>query len=481
MKTLKSLASPKTSYIIFFVFFLIPLAGNIVRAWHGYFSTDALGIYQQGIFEIAFSNSWNPYTPIINMPILNDHFDPAIYLAAAFVRLTTADVVTVLVFEWLWWIGCIVFIWLTSTELKQRLVGLALVIFCRGLLQGLDMPIHPTTWSMLPGMLFIYFLHKEKFLFALLMGLFMATFREMYYFMFFGVAFYYLLKRNYWQSLLYTLVTALLVWVLFVWRPTHLGQTVQYTSDGIALLKNLDIVGLIKHTLAFDYPFKALMPLIVGVAWLIYKQGLSVLRGSLGLGLLFLLPGIGIHVISGRFTAHHTVPFAAVMIATLHLNGFYKLINRNLVTYAFFIFLLGSVSSRYTKYVRWLVFTDRAAKMDASEKRASFQKLKALISEANPESIFLVSGGLIPMIMEPGLKIVHYSHRVPHFQAVDYLILEKPGTGEPWPMTNNMYREMVQACDAIGANKIIDDQAVTVYQGKLGQDCTLQSKFFAHE
>src|SRR5690606_8605783 len=98
MKTLKSLVSPKTSYIVFFIFCLIPLVGNIVRAWHGYFSADALGIYQQGIFEVAFSDSWNPYTPIINLPILNDHFDPAIYLASAFVRLTTADVVSVLVF-----------------------------------------------------------------------------------------------------------------------------------------------------------------------------------------------------------------------------------------------------------------------------------------------------------------------------------------------------------------------------------------------
>src|SRR5690606_3825620 len=126
--------------------------------------------------------SWNPYVPITDLKILNDHFDPAIYIGALFTWIFNFKYFGFIVFEWIWWITSAIFIYFVSDDKKHACWGVFLVVFSRGLIEGIEFPIHPTTWSMFPAMVFIYFLNKKDYLKAFITALLLANFREIYFF-----------------------------------------------------------------------------------------------------------------------------------------------------------------------------------------------------------------------------------------------------------------------------------------------------------
>jgi hypothetical protein len=201
---MKSLAL-KNKYIYLSIALLafIPLLSNIVKlAFNCLHATD-FSIYQEAIYRIADFKSLNPYVYVRDLHIFSDHFDPVIFLTLPFVWLTNFSPYSLLVFEYLFFIGLLFFVFKLNKEKDPSVLvfALILVIFNRPILEGIGYPIHPTTWTILPGFLLFYFYQKSNDLGLILTAFAFCFFKEIFPASILGLSIFLLLKKRFKISL----------------------------------------------------------------------------------------------------------------------------------------------------------------------------------------------------------------------------------------------------------------------------------------
>ena len=120
-----------------FVFLAILLASNIKSITNNCFNAVDFSIYQQPIYEFAGNGTFNPYSTIRNLKVFNDHFNPALYLAAPFAIAFDYNPSSLIIFEFLWLLG--MFLFLYRKEKNNKVIGFFFVItlFTKGLLSGI--------------------------------------------------------------------------------------------------------------------------------------------------------------------------------------------------------------------------------------------------------------------------------------------------------------------------------------------------------
>ena len=135
-------------------FWALPLVSGIIFYWGNIIGLKSwvinsfdFVIYFQGLAEIAFGESFNPYLTIRGVEILNDHFDPIIYIGALFLNIFGGTVEMATLFEILTWVIFLYQVLYDAKSFPWLVVG---VMFCGATLEAIDYPIHSTTWSMIP-------------------------------------------------------------------------------------------------------------------------------------------------------------------------------------------------------------------------------------------------------------------------------------------------------------------------------------------
>lgn len=454
---------------------LLALAANLNKASLLFINAADFAIYQKALLDIAAGVSSNPYVPITDLKILNDHFDPAIYIGAFFAWLFDFRLYGFIVFEWLWFVASVAFIAKVSETRTQAAWGIFLTVFSRGLLEGIEFPIHPTTWSMLPAMVFIYLLNKKQYTSAFITAIALSTFREIYFFMFMGLAGLFILRRNWKQAALYFCLSSVLIIILVYLRPLMLGATAKYSSAA----GPLDFASILRKFIDFKYPWKVFAPYFLATGLLIYSLKKKFIDSATALAIAFIIPGVLIHIITGRMVHHHAVPFVAPLIIAIHQDKFYELLNNKWAKSFFVIFTVSMASSRYTRMAKNVFVSDRYFKIDTHKKRQAIIELDMFIEKIPSGSVVISSAGITPYIQTANERYFNYSNMTPLIEGFDYLLLEKPGTGESMPLNDKDIDKILIKCRSQNDISVaLENDFFIVFEGAIGQSCLMLDQFW---
>jgi uncharacterized membrane protein len=472
-------ASTKNKFILFFLFsFLcLPLFTNIKKARDLNLHAIDFSTYQQAIYEIAAGNALNPYVPVRNLKILNDHFDPAIYLAAIFVNIFGEHVTTLIVFEWFIYIlAALSILFLSYRESKSMTsatFNLFLFAVSRSLLQGIEFPVHPTTWSILPGIWALYFLYKSQFKRFLFAFIFLCTFREIYYFSLGGLTCYFLITKEWRKALISFSITIALLYILMVLRPKILGPVLDYSNDSMDLIKNFDILGIIKEIIKLNTPWKIFLPLTL-FAFLpnYFKSSPTRYNQMLLQCLFFIMPGILIHELVGRMVHHQSIPFVAPFLALFIFINWSFLFERKKLLYPLILFAILMSSSRYKNMIVEITTVKR------DEKRVSFKSIENIIQNLGNDKVLLMTSTLVPRLVKAGSKVYNIVDTGPFLEKVDILILERDPTDNYYPLSYNEVREIEIRCRAQAGKVLFEDKYFIMMQDNINQSCLKQKDIF---
>jgi hypothetical protein len=230
MRNLKILKSKTVVAFLLLGLVLLILLSNIKGILFNCFHAYDFGIYQQGIFNIAAGESLNPFISVRGLNTFNDHFMPVLFLAVPFVWLFNFSPISLIFFEWLWFAILLFLIWKNYSKKNKSiaLYSIALAVFSKGILTGLEFPIHPGTWSMPIWFLLIKNIrnNNEKNIFVL--SIFLCMFREAYPFGTLLLGLYYLTIKRWKLGLSLTIFSSLYLWFVLSLRKSFLGETADY-------------------------------------------------------------------------------------------------------------------------------------------------------------------------------------------------------------------------------------------------------------
>lgn len=457
-------------FLVIFAFFMcLPLIANLYKASLAFINAADFGIYQKALLEIAHGPSWNPYVTITDLKILNDHFDPAIYLGALFSKIFGARYYGFIIFEWLWYLGASSLILISSKSSKQLLFGLLMFVFSRGLLEAIEFPIHPTTWSVFPAMLFVYFIHIKNYSAAFATAIFLATFREIYFFMYAGAAAWFFLQKNWKQMTAYLALSAALIFTLVFIRPWLLGGPIaQYSS----VAKSHGLSGLVDAFTTFKYPWKVFLPLAVSTLVVLKYSKKEFINKTTAFAILFALPGILIHIVSGRMVHHHAVPFVAPLIMALHLDNISTYLRSKKVLIGLSLLFIVVASSRHTRMVKMLINPNKYFKIGVDGKSKALVKLHDFVAELDGNSNILATASLVPFIQKEGLQLYNFSNMTPPDLNFKYLILDKPDAGDYFPLSTDDLKLASDHCSKLESVKIeLENKYFLILSGALTKEC----------
>ncbi|MGB0452644.1 MAG: hypothetical protein ACPGJV_02940, partial [Bacteriovoracaceae bacterium] len=388
---------------LFLTLFIMPLIGNIVRLNNSCIHATDFSIYQQAIYDIADGVSLNPYITIRNVKIFNDHFDPVILIAAVFTKIFQYSPESLLVFEYLWFFGFLALVWKSSKALplKTRITLLFCGLFLKGILSGLQYPIHPTTWSLFPAALLVLFIYKNSFLGIALSGIAICFFKESFAFSLFTLGLYRLIIKKDKKSSLLVVISILILVFNFHFRSVLLGPTIGY---GAQILKPY-----------LENPFKALFSLL-GVFE--YKAFLKLFFPFLLWGILslknskkedfkiqspvvetfaFLLPIFAIQFIANNFHFQYGAQISAplFMIFLLSRNSTEILKSKKVLSFITIAFITSAMGSHTKAYRTVFAPKNKFCLIGNEKKSEDIQKLKDYL-EKNYNGETIIASGSIP-------------------------------------------------------------------------------------
>ncbi|MBF0300722.1 MAG: DUF2079 domain-containing protein [Oligoflexia bacterium] len=499
MKKLPQFFTKITNYkhfIFFFLCFLIILIpiSNVVRALFLNINANDFSIYQQAIYDISLNNL-NPYLTIKGTGIFNDHADPIIFLAVWWCKIFGYSAYALLFFEWIWFVFLIV---ATFFLLKKEgkitkvydpifLFSISLIIFSRSILQGLEFPIHPTTWSMLPLFFLFYFVNKNKFIPIVLFSLIICWYREVFPLMLMCFSFYFLLNKRPKQFLIIFLIGASHYYLLSHLRPLLLGPTVDYGDTLLKQLLHQHIFFIWERFKSFSFPAKVFIPyLLLSLLFFKYEIKINSLKSlksfiahPLCAVILFVWPMFFLHALANYLVHHHSVPMVIPFIAIIIFSTLPERILKNkFLLYLTLIILISLSSSRYTKMVKNVLLLDKDANYsysEANDKLTALKELKTKLENLNQsinhEAKIMASGGVIASILKPNMKLYQFCEVTDNNLIFDYLILEKRSHGDLNPLTIKDILQIESDCIKYKTETILDNQFFVVMKGAFDDRC----------
>lgn len=298
--------------LLTFIFLVeAPILLNFFR--HCFHAWD-LGIYGQALQKISASDL-NPWIPIRNIRIFNDHFDP-ILLAFSPLTRWVQPALAVLMIECAFILGSGFLLFHLGK--KNRLntsvwVTLCLLLFFHaGTIQAMTFPGHPATWAVFPLILLSISIAWQKPWAIVLTMLGLFLFKEEFIFLGIVLAGHGFYRKKIRLALL--LVALSLSWAIFVFylRPLFLGTTTEYASEFLkpwleqpieALKTSILNLGMLKKILLLLLPF---LPLAY---WT--KKNKIKLNAEMLLCFLCLL---GIRLITKRWGYHYDIALTATLV-----------------------------------------------------------------------------------------------------------------------------------------------------------------------
>ena len=455
--------------------FTLMLLTNIKGFYHNCFSAYDLGLYTQGIFDIAGLKSLNPYLTIRGLKALNDHFMPALYFAVPFAWIGGFNPIALIVFEWLCFATLIalVFKYKGYRLSGEFLISLSFIIFCKGFVTALNFPIHPGVWSIPLWFLLIKSIKDDHFKKVFLLSILIMTFRESFPFSIIGLSFWYLFKRQTRQSLL--LLAPSVTFIAFtVWgRPYFLGETYDYGGEILKPIFNDTfnyVIYLFKQS-KYNAFFKSFFPLIIPL-FLIWKLEIKDRNHKIShpfFATLFLIaPLLLIHFIANKIDFQYSAPVLAPLISLFILSSVprYLVKKRKLAIITIVLFILSSMSY-YKRFARVLFGIQNPMCEVNEEKRRETDKLRDFVLTLPSDKTIFTSQKLTPSLMKPRIQIYTDHYFTKHLEAYDYFIFDK-NYFKDW---KESLEDMTTVENCQSASKILDLRYYSVWKGKLSIEC----------
>lgn len=446
------------------------LKGVLYNCFHAY----DLGLYQQAFINMADGN-WNPYLTIRGLNIFNDHFMPIIFTSIPFVWISNYSPFSMIFLEWFYYITFIIvtFLYVKPRGLGRALFAVFMIVFSKGVMSAIEFPIHPGTWSMFAWFLLVYGINKKNNYYIIICSVLVCLFRESYPFSIFMLSLYYLVKKE--VKLGSVLLSFSVIYLLFIFkiRPTFIGPVHDYGGWIVEGILSNPILFTYQKIISIDWmvPLKIFAPFIIPVI-LIIKSKQRKLDTLFTPCFLMLIPLFAIHIISGKFHFHYGPPFMSVLIAYLCFDDdFWKLIENKKVLYlTIFLFLITS-SSRYTKFFRFLVLGKGKNCRVVDAKLDSTKLIKNKMKNISNDKIFLSTGGVIQMILKPGLKVYPPYTLVTLPDKFDYVLFEKNNHGDVYPMTKEEVDLAIKKCHEFSNKVLMNDDYFYFAEGDFPKEC----------
>jgi hypothetical protein len=444
------------------------LAGNCLNA------TD-FGIFEQAFFEISSGPSFNPYLTIRNLSFFNDHFLPITIPVAYLVRLFNYYPSSLIIIEWLFFISLFPFAFHYTRKnhsSSEQLVAFYMIIFSKGLLTGLEFPVHPAFWSGIGWFLLIKSIKKDETLMIVLSSIFLCLFRESFPFGIITLGIYYLLFKKFNRAGI--LISIGSIWIGFVQviRPKIFGEVYNYGGEFLSSLVNSPFSFLLQSAQNFEYavPFKILYPFIIPL-YFVYKKNHS-RYSPLWATAFLLVPHFLLHFLANKFHFQYGTTFVAPLLALIIFEGGIKdLIKKPIPLFLTLILFFASSSSVYTKMVKTTLFNSSKKCVLTEEKLNLTKKLVDLTREIKPSEKIISTAGVIPRIMRPGMQIyqfVKYSKPQPSYQ---YILLEKNNSGDIHPLSNENVIEIEKRCHKHALHVLMENEYFYYAKGEFPLEC----------
>ena len=442
----------------------INIKGILLNCFH---ATD-FGIYQQAIYEIASTFDPNPYLTVRNIKIFNDHFDPIIYLAVPFVWLTNYSPVTLILFELLWFFGVFFYVYKKSETSAQWLLYSLFIILSKGVMTGFGFPIHPTTWSMLPAFILGVKIIEDDEKWIIFLALSLLLFKEAFAFGIIGLSGYYLLRKR--LKLFFILFFPALLNVVFVYflRPVFMGEISSYAG----MVLGGGIPAIANKLLSVDYKafFKVFYPFFIPL-FIIFRQKIKHRDWfSRELGVLFyIIPLFLIHWLTNSIHFQYGLlmvsPLLALVLFSSESSLWIK--NKKILSFSLFLFFLSSMGTHTKNFKSAFASKNKSCTFSKDRISAINQVNEILKDETGP---IMATGGAIPSLMRPGMKVYQARLFREKLESYDWMLIEKPGTGNHYPFVKEQIIEAVNKC--ANENKIVDNKWFLLLK-KPSRDCFL--------
>ena len=459
----------------------LPLLYNFRRLYYHCVNFGDFGFYQQGMYEIGAGISYNPYITTRNLNILSDHFDPIIWLGAGWVKLFGYTSYNLAMLEWLFYIFTFVFVFIAlkpKRVLSNRvLLSFTFLVFSRGILSGLTFPIHPTTWSILPLTVLIYFICRKSKLGVALSLITLQFFKEIFPIMGLGLAFFYLISRQIKFFFITLSISVGQLLFFFLVRPIFFKDPVPYNGGFISRLIDDHLFYVFNQLISFDYPWKQVLPYLilyfitVGVN---HRSFRSFFKSSELAVFCYMTPVVGLHILSGLVYHQHYVVLVVPFIALFIFGGALEKVasNKKLIAIAVIPVLWTSLSS-HTKIIKGLLpWKTKYGHCTINESKASDSKaLYSVIGSIPKEEPILVTGGIVVPLLEPSRKIYPILRSVQKLETYRYIALEKNGNGDIYPLSQNEVLAIEARCRKDATKIHLDNPNYLVMEGVFTDEC----------
>lgn len=441
---------------------------------NGCINANDFSMYHQAVIGLWEQGSLNPMVPVRGTRMLNDHFEPILWLAGLWVGVFGPDAIHLGLFELLTGLLTTCLPLIFGRTRTEKIGGVILLVFCRALLQGLEFPVHPATWSAPLAWLLGLMLAREKYKEATLIALTLPLFREIYPFMAIGLALWFLLIRQYRYAL--TLIPLMSGWIVFsMWgRPALLGPTSKFHGNLAADFLSDPLATL---WMKFAHPgiqwnlFAQYIPLIALLIWT-QRKHFKLSHPLVGV-FSFMLPGLGIHFLVGRMAHHHGIPMALPLVAALTVLALPLLFQGRRPKLLATLCLLPLVLTSTSRYQRALKLPLKGGDFRCeigAEKRAEMQEFLGFAQTLSAGKKVLATGDVIPILASTKLELYQvspYSYPEPVY---DYLALSQPGIGDPWPLSQDQQRAWRERCLPHG-QIIFENARYTILEGAFTMEC----------
>lgn len=464
-------------FLVFCLFAFIPLlviCANIKRAQNNCFNGYDLGIYHQSLVEIGHSGNLNPYVTIRGIKIFNDHFDPIQILGAQLVRLGGYHLEASLIIEWFFWLSALgLLLWLRKPKTLSELFLLGIVFLgAKGILNALNYPIHASFWSLPLWVLIGYGIVYDKAKIIGMSCLGLCFFKEHLPVAILWFSFFFLFGKNKSLGVWLFLLGLSFSLFAFVARPILFGEIHGHGEHLVKPLLVEPVSFLWSKIIGFNY-----VQLIGIFAPLIALGGLSYYflkshKRQWACAGFFLLPLFGLHFLANSFGYQYSFQFSALIIAVAYFQGGLQAISKVPWATALLVLLAVFTSGRIYGEMFDVVALNKNHKCVISpEKTVATKLLKEKMKKVNLDQKVAATGGVVSILIRPGLKIYHIDSHSEKQPLYNYLLLEKNNTGDTYPINKETIEAIELRCRPLVIEILQEDDFYFFAKGIFSKEC----------
>jgi len=466
----------KILYSLFFTLIsIIILARNLKLLQYNCLNVLDFSIYQQGIVNIADGVSLNPFLTVRGFKAFADHFIPMMLTSIPFMWLTHNSPFTLIVIEFFFFLSPLIIFYQHTKKLNNEFFFLTFILFfSKGLLSGLEFPIHPDYWSLPFWILIIVFYDAKKFRELTITSFILCMFKESFSFSILTFGIYLLIIKNYKTGL--KIFTIGFIWTLFnfIIRPHLLGPMADYGSGIFTGALTSPTIFITQKFSQFSYLnfLKIFGPFFIPVLWIL-KNKVRNLNHHLIATIALMAPLILLHFLTSKFYFHYNIVFIGPLIGCLMCQKFFHdfFAVKKIFIATLVLFFITS-TSHYTKYGQFLFNLKPTNKCIVSdEQQVATQQIMRYMEQVDTKLKIYASGGIIPRTMRSSLEIYHIGGLYNPPLNFEILLLEKNNSGDSYPLTKMDVAAIIEKCLPLAQDIIFNNDYFFLAKGQFIYSC----------